>query len=127
MAISLKVFYSFNDPCLHTKFIEVELRKNSVACTNPSSFPDTKLQVYVGSKPKVCIPYIDKCCAVVPVLLLVKFYQTYTFRAIMILQYLRKTSLINHIFPLSMGKPATNKKSELSFNRIFIFYFYFSA
>ena len=43
----------------------------------------------------------------------------------MVLQYVRRTSPINHnIFPLDMGKPATNKQLELPFKKIFIFYFY---
>lgn len=95
---------------------EVELRKIFLSHNNPSRFPDTKLQVYVGSKPKVCIPYIDKYCAVVPILPLVKCYQTYIFRAVIILQFIRKTSPINHnIFPLTMEQPETNKALGIVF------------
>lgn len=46
----------------------------------------------------------------------------------MVLQYIRKISPVSHnIFPLSMGKLATNKQLELAFKKTSIFYFYFSA
>lgn len=103
---------------------EVELRKNFLSHNNPLRFPDTKLQVYVGSKPKVCTPYIDTYCAVVPILPLVKCYQTYIFRAVLIFQYIRKTSPTNrNIFPLSMGKPETNKALGIVFQENIHFLF----
>lgn len=130
-----KIFDFASDACLHAKYYWSGIKTILASHNNPSGvthwpsrLPDAKLQVYVRSKPKVCAPYIDKYCAVMPILAPVKFYQTYMFRALVIPQYIRKRSPINHnILPLSMGKPATNKQSELVFKKISIFSFYSSA
>ena len=70
---------------------------------------------------KTAHPYTDQYCTVVPIFPQGK---TDTVRAITVLQYIRKSMPINHIFPLRMGKPATNKQLELVFRKTFVFYFY---